>query len=590
MWKELNPTVDQLATLSTKLIGNSRQKQFYKTLHDILMAYTGTNEYITDYIATHNGPSLFENAYSSTYTTDEFKAIKHMEEVLPKIFGYRFYTFMKMGLMNLNKELGAVKYQALAFDKSLVREIMNQRRIKAISAMTFNPYKQNDFVKSFNSYLISVILFGHVTSFAVIGEGRKTLYTEAPTGILSSLAVNGRYQHHTNPLRYSTNYGADVKLFLSKYYTGGTNQDLRIKRNIIGKTAIMKGFAGFLNDAMNPNIIRTAGEQLGIDAFRDNPEIWSEKNTIYAFYQIFNRLLNPGKDSEARQDVRDPTLRLSQIYTGSHQAVDYRISDLLSRSGETLPFWQGSFGELHLTYPTLTRYFGNDFYEIQPALYYRQYNIENIIHSKDLNLQFLLTSEFRDRIQHLSRNLYDLLSQNYNNNEEIKVTFHIEKFLGLGQKTKIYNSLTDGDRQKFADLIGRNHNSMTFTIQKQDGTVVNDVEFREFVLSITFYLVMFNAFGIIGDDVSGYKLFATQRKIYNDDYITGLYSKDNLNSKLSTEGQQIYTTWLGQWNQEQGETVWNLEDCWPIYLLDDATDFITFFENTYNIRIRLLEN
>ena len=119
---------------------------------------------------------------------------------------------------------------------------------------------------------------------------------------------------------------------------------------------------------------------------------------------------------------------------------------------------------------------------------------------------------------------------------------------------------------------------------------MNDVEFKEFVASIVFYLVMFNAFVFIGDEVSGYKLFATQRKIYNDDYIKGLYSKDNINSKLSQIGQQIYNTWRLQWNQEDGRKVWNFEDCWPISLLEDARELITLFENNYRIRIRPLEN
>ncbi len=101
---------------------------------------------------------------------------------------------------------------------------------------------------------------------------------------------------------------------------------------------------------------------------------------------------------------------------------------------------------------------------------------------------------------------------------------------------------------------------------------------------------MFNAFGIIGDDNLGYRLFATQRKLYNNDYITGLYSKDNLKTRLSPVGQQIYNGLQAQWNQDdEGRTVWNLEDCWPIYLFEDVRDLITFFQDTYNVRIRPLE-
>lgn len=594
MLTELNPTVDQLATLSTKLIGYSRQRQFYKTLHDVLMVYTGTNKLINDYINVPNRAKVtFESKYSSKFTEDEFKAIKDMEDILPKIFSYKFYTFLKMGLINLYTEQGTVKFQPLAFDKSLLREIMNNRRIKAISTKDFTPYIQDSFVTSFDNIIGACILFGHLTSVAVVGEGRRTIYTKAPASILSRFA-NGNYLHHTNPLRYSTRYGSDVKTFLDNYHVGAVTQDVRIVNNIVGKTAIMKGFSRLLADSISPSVIRLAGEQLGIDAFQDNPEVWSEKNTIYGFYQIFDKLLNPGKDSETTQDVRDPTLRLSQIYSGRRQAVDYRISDLEARSGKTLPFWKGDFGELHLTYPTLTHYFGNDFYKIQPALYYREYNINNIIHSKDLSLQHLLAvenSKFIHNIDHLYKKLYDVLKDNYGNNEEIKATFHMEKSMGLGEKTKIYNSLATKFKKLFADLIPKNHNSLSFTMRKHDGgKVVNDAEFKRFVLSITFYLVMFNAFGIIGDDNLGYRLFATQRKLYNNDYITGLYSKDNLKTRLSPVGQQIYNGLQAQWNQDdEGRTVWNLEDCWPIYLFEDVRDLITFFQDTYNVRIRPLE-
>lgn len=554
------------------------------------MAYTGSNDLINDYIAIQSHVT-FDSQYSSKFTKDEFKAIEHMEDILPKIFSYKFYTFLKLGLINLFKEQGSVKSQALAFDKSLLREIMNNRRIKAISTQDFTPYIQNTFVNSFDNIIGACILFGHLTSVAVIGEGRRTIYTKAPDSVLSRF-TNGNYQHHTNPLRYSTTYGSDVKRFLSNYHIGGVRQDVQIRRNIIGKTAIMKGFSRFLADAMSPSVIRLAGTQFGIDAFRDNPEIWSEKMIIYEFYQIFEKLLDPEK-AAGQIYVRDPTLNLAQVYTGKQSINLYKIAkDRLG--GVTEPFLSSDkFGKLPITYSTLTRYFGNDFHKIQPALYYREYNINKIIHSRDLSLQHLLTSEnskFIHNVQHLYKDLCDILSDNYENNEEIKATFHIEKSLGLGYKTKIYNSLTAEVRRKFADLIGRNHNSLFFTIRKQDGNVVNDAEFREFVLSITFYLVMFNAFVFIGDEVSGYKLFASQRKIYNNDYITGLYSKDNTKSRLSQDGLDIYTAWQVQWNQDDRRTVWNFEDCWPIFLLEDGKELITFFENTYNIRIRPLEN
>lgn len=311
----------------------------------------------------------------------------------------------------------------------------------------------------------------------------------------------------------------------------------------------------------------------------------------YEFYQIFEKLLNPVKD--AGQDyVRDPTMNLAQVYYGKQSIKLYKIAGDNLRGATSSFLRSDQFGKLPITHSTLTRYFGNDFYKMQPALYYREYNINNIKHSKDLSLQHLLTAEFKDKIQNLFANFYVALSQNYDDNKVIKATFHVEKSLGLGEKTKIWNSLPDQLKTKFADLIAKGHNSLSFTIRKQGGVVSNYAEFREFVLAITFYTVMFNAFVFVGgQDSSSYKLFATQRKIYNNDYITGLYSKDNAKARLNPDGQQVYNEWQDQWNQDdEGRTVWNFEDCWPIYLLDDAKELITYFESVYNVRIRPLEN
>lgn len=584
VWDELNPSVDQLATLSTKLMGYSKQRQFYKTLHDILMAYSGNNELINDYISLQ-GHVTFDSKYSNKFTKDEFKAIEHMEEILPQIFSFKFYTFLKLGLINLYKAQGSVKFQPLVFNKAFLGLIMNNRRVKAISTKDFNPYSQDGFVASFSNIIGACIIFGHLTSVAVIGEGRRTIYTKAPDNILSSFTKDGNYQHHTNPLRYSTTYGADVKKFLDNYHIGGVKQDVRIRRNIIGKTAIMKGFSRFLADAMNPSVIRLAGIQLGIDAFQDNPEVWSEKMIIYEFFQIFEKLINPEK-AAGQTYVRDPTLNLAQVYTGKQPIKLYKIAKD-SLTGATSSFLKSDqFGKLPITYSTLTRYFGNDFHKIQPALYYREYNLRKILGRKDLSLSYLLTKEFVNKIRHLYNNLYTLFSNNYDNNEEIKATFHFEKSLGFGEKTRIQNALPENILNKFNDLIDGPYLGITLT--KQNGEIVNEAEFRAYVVSIAFYLVMFNAFVFIGDKDSGYTLFASQRKIYNNDYITGLYSR-NEEAKLSQTGEQVYNTWQAQWNQEDGKTVWNFEDCWPIFLLEDARELIKFFENTYGVRIQGLD-
>lgn len=258
----------------------------------------------------------------------------------------------------------------------------------------------------------------------------------------------------------------------------------------------------------------------------------------------------------------------------------YRIAKN-SLTGATSPFWLSDFGKLKITFPTLIQYFGKDLFKIQPSLYYTHSNIEyHSLFTKDLNLKGLLTKEFTLKIQHLYNNLYDVLSQNYADGEKIKVTFHIEKSLGLGYSTKIYESLTVEMRRKFDVLMGKGQNSLTLIIRKDGDRVINDGDFRKFIASITFYLVMFNAFAAIKDDgSSGYKLFASQKMIYNSDFVTGLYSKDNTQYRLTLEGLQIYNNWGNIWNQEEGEKVWDYEDCWPIYLLEDALDFVDHFRD-----------
>lgn len=560
------------------------QKLFYHTLHEILKGYIGNNELINDYITTQ-GYLTFDNIYTSKYTKDEFKAVKHMEEILPKILSYKFYTFMKLGLINLYREGGSVKFQIIVFARSLLSQIMNQRRVKAISTNTFDPYNQDNFGRKFSKIFVPCIIFGHLTSFAVIGEGRRTIYTKSPTNIISRLVTVNNYQHYEIPANYHTDYGTDVTNFLTQYSCEGINQDLRITRNIIGKTAIMKGFANLLRDTMNPEIIRLAGIQLGIDAFRDNPEIWREKIINYSFYEIFYRLINPGKDS-SQENVRDPTLRLSQIYTGSQQAIPYTISDLHMREGVALKFWRSNeFGRLWLSYPTMTYYFGDDFYKIQPALYYRHYNIQST-QSRDLDLQHLLTTEFKHKIQHLIYNLYTVLLESYNNNEEITATFHIEKSSGLGEGSRIDIAISDDIMKKFSDLLGDKQYSLKFIIKKQGDAIVNDYEFRDFIANIVFYLVTFNAFVFIGDKERGYKLFASQRKIYNDNYLIGLYSHNLPNYiKLSHAGDQIFKEWYTKWNEKDGKVVWSFEDCWPIFLLDDARSLIDYFQSRYRVNI-----
>lgn len=568
--------------------------KFYNTLHEVMKTYTGNNKQLQKYVKDQKN-LVFKNIYGKqdkdgvvayTYTNQEYNAIKLIEAILPEVFSYKFYSLMKIGMINLYKDQGNIKCQPVKFDKSLLMKIMNKRMVKSIS--TSNPlelYQRSNFVKLFDSIITSILVFGHLTTVNVDSLGTKVIYTRSQDKILSGISESGNFQHQTNENKYSDHYGELTIDFLSKYHIPSTSRDIRVRENIIGKTAIMKGFNKLLETRLSPRFVELAGIQLGIDAFRDNPEVWSEKAIKFAMGQIFEKLINPEKDGGATW-IRDPILHLVQVYTASQNTKIYKIASGNLR-GATKDFWSSNFGKLTLTYPTLTQYFGKDFFKIQPSLRYREYNIREVIGTKDLDLNGLLTSEFIHKVQHLYNNFYTVLSQNYKDGEQIKATFHIEKSLGLGDKTKIFNSLPAAMKTKFNALMGTGQNSLSLTIRKDANGVINDAEFREFISSITFYLVMFNAFVAIGDDSSGYKLFASQRKIYNNDFITGLYAKDNSKYKLNPEGLQILNNWAAMWNQEGGRIVWNYEDCWPIYLLDDALDLVN--EDVFRDGVRALE-
>jgi hypothetical protein len=233
----------------------------------------------------------------------------------------------------------------------------------------------------------------------------------------------------------------------------------------------------------------------------------------------------------------------------------------------------------------LPYYFGNDYFKIQPALYYRQYNIEH--GSIDLSVDQLLTTEFKHKIQHLVSNLYNILSESYNNGDSVSAQFHIEKSTGLGEGSRIDKSLYTQYRNKYNDLIQKNLHSLHFIMDKQGDLIVNEYEFRSFVVSIALYLVFFNAIVLVGDKNSGFSLFASQRKIYNDDYMIGLYVNNlPVSTRLNQKGQQIFTSWRDQWNQENEQNVWNFEDCWPIFMLPDARTLIRYFETRYRVDIK----
>jgi len=152
---------------------------------------------------------------------------------------------------------------------------------------------------------------------------------------------------------------------------------------------------------------------------------------------------------------------------------------------------------------------------------------------------------------YLSEDLYSIISENHGNGQVLRATFHIEKSLGLGGKTRITSALTDDIKNKFMDLI--RGTSLEITLRKQGNDILNKAQFKDFIGNIVFYLVMFNAISFIGEKGSAYTLFASQMKIYNNEYIKGLYSRDELRSvRLSSDGYQIYNSWSNRWNQENG--------------------------------------
>ena len=52
---------------------------------------------------------------------------------------------------------------------------------------------------------------------------------------------------------------------------------------------------------------------------------------------------------------------------------------------------------------------------------------------------------------------------------------------------------------------------------------------------------------------------------------------------LSATGEQILSEWKSKWNKKDGKTVWNYEDCWPIYLFNDVHLLRDRLENHFNV-------
>ncbi len=567
---DLNPTTDQLSDLSY-----SRQKVFYNTLHELLMGYTGSSTIINSYKASFNDLSQFQNVHSIVYTNRESEAVKSMEKIMPALLGYRFWVALKLGIISLFREESLVVFQPIIFHYSVLYDLMTYRRINALSAQILDsPYTDDAFKKRFREILSCALILGHVTILEVENKGVEVIRTNAGDSLMTSLSEDD-YSRPT----YPQDYGKLNKAFMNSYFKDILSEEIISKKNINGKTVIMQDFSNLLQTLMNPKIIKSAGDNLGITAFKDNPDVWSKKAINFAFENIFRYLIKP----DARQQS-DPTQALNHLFTGKFQLSKIQITNRLL-SGITSSFWLNPmYGDINLDYYTFIKYFGNDFSRIQPALYYTQTNLLKT--PQPLSVNQLFTSEFKVKVDHLFTNFYNILSSKYDDGQKLTAFFHKEDSLGFHAKSRISESLDKSILKKFDDYILGT--SLSFQFEKEGGKIMNDEEFRQFIASICFYLVMFNAQVFIKEgskrSSASYSLFASQRDLFDRSYIVGLSSRDiTSNFHLSDTGNQILDEWNLDWNTKNGVIVWNFGDCWPIYLFGDARDLISKFIDHFDV-------
>jgi len=558
----LSPTLDLLSDLSY-----SRQKLFYHTIHEVLKGYSGSNNHITKYNELHDY-LVFHDIHSTKYTENEFKAVEMIEEILPKLFGYRFVAALKLGIISFFiEENGNVNFQPIAFSRWLCQEMLNARRVKAINALDIKVYSRETIAGFFEQLLTSFIVFGHTTTFDVIGKGVRTLSMFAAdyNSFISGL-VDGVFHKPYNPLTRSKDYGTLTRVFLENY-NSLLLPALAVRRNIDGKTAIMSGFARLFQTRFNPSIIQTLGMQMRMKVFQNNPDIISKSSVNYAILKTFEYLINPKR-------YIDPTAVFRSVYRGVTQSSSFTI--LPEHGWATI--WSGKgLGTITLDYVTMAQFFGRDFSKIQPALYYTERNLQdNIAHVgyvQPLDVSSLLTSHFIEKIDHLYHKFYEILSKEYGDGQQLTVTFHQDTSHGIHDDSILSNTLSDDIKAKFNDLIINDANSLSITIQKQGNKILNAEEFRIFITDITFYLVMFNSIAMIQESNGKYGLIASQREMFTVDYIFQLG-----NVELSLTGQQILSAYRLEWNQnDEGRVVWNYGDCWPIYLFNDARALIKLF-------------
>jgi hypothetical protein len=455
---------------------------------------------------------------------------------------------------------------------------MNGRRIKSINFKVLGLYKYKEFYSRGLKTLASILVFGQATFINIIGEvNPQVIYTKANKDFISDL-IGSHFKAPTNPARYFVHYGSLLQSFLEKYANIKIS-DFSIRKNIIGKSAIMDGFANLLPSIMSSGIIELAGRDLNIDAFKDNSETWSKKNINYAFAQIFEKLIIPAARSGSTVDIRDVTDTLLQIFTGKKQVATHKITSGNIR-GNTRTFWQSdNYGKVTLDYATLSQFFGKDFHKIQPSLYYTYYNLEN--HPQALSIEGLFTKKFMDKADHLYNNYYKILSSEYKDGVKLTARFHKEDSQGLHKGTTLKSIL----RGEFTSLL--KGTSLSYTVSKQGNIITNLEELHRFIVNIVFYQIFFNSIVFIQDG-SNYGLFTSQREIFGDGYITGVSAHSQRLSTsvvLSAKGLSILEKWSNKWNREEnkndGRIIWDFGDCWPVYLFEDALRLIETFNNHF---------
>lgn len=294
----------------------------------------------------------------------------------------------------------------------------------------------------------------------------------------------------------------------------------------------------------------------------------------YALLKTFELLIKPHRDI-------DPTGSFSTVFRDTKQTSSFTIK---ADNGWTT-LWERSLGKISLDYPTMTTYFGKDLSLIQPTLKYTERNLQpgqTLRGIQPLSVSELLTSQFKEKIDHLYNNLYQSLSTNYRDGDQLTVEFHQDTSHGIYRNTEEDNSLlgftlSTEALTKFRNLISnKEHNSLSITIQEQSGEIINEEEFNTFIASITLYLVLFNAKALIQENGGSYGLIASQRELLDADYIFQLGV-----SELSDTGKQILATYQSSWNlNDENRILWNYGDCWPIYLFNDAKTLIAWF-NTH---------